>query len=159
VALVTQQQADEEWAALADDDGREAKMTARYAELAALSEDERRTRLKAMATVEYNLPENKLRTFTVSRMRTWIGMDMDQAKVIAGSYNAVMQNMPANVAMKRVALVQTLVTEFSPEDEEKLRELAPGAFAGAPSRKTGLDRPGPDLQTRAGTKKPFWKFW
>jgi hypothetical protein len=159
--LVTQQDVDQEWAELAGDvtPDREAKMAARYLQLAELSEEERCAKLRAMANAEYSLPEDKLRSFTVSRMRTWINLDMDKAKAIAGSYNSVMQNMPANVAMKRVALVQTLVTEFTPEEEERLRELAPGAFAGAPSRKTGLDRPGPDLQTRVGKKKPFWMFW
>jgi hypothetical protein len=159
--LVTQQDADQEWAKLAeaDADTRESEMATRYLQLAELSEDERRARLRSMAVAEYSLPDPKLREFTVSRMRTWINLDMDKAKVIADSYGAVMQNMPANVAMKRVALVQTLVTEFTPEEEEKLRELAPGVFAGAPNRKLGLDRPEVDLRVQANTKKPFWMFW
>ena len=159
--MVTQQDADQTWAALADKEAtaREAEMTSRYKELAALPEDERRAKMKAMATAEYALPDDKLRSFTVSRMRTWITMDQDTARTTADSYGAVMLTMPAAAAMKRVSLVQTLVTEFTPEEEEKLRELAPAVFAGAPNRKLGLDRPGDSLQTQAGKKKPFWKFW
>jgi hypothetical protein len=159
--VVTQQDSDQEWAKLADGDvaAREAQMASRYIELAALSEEERRARLKAMARAEYALPDEKLRPFTVSRMRTWINLDMATARPIADSYNAIMQEMPAGVAMKRVSLVQTLVMEFTPEEEEKLRELAPGAFAGAPSRKLGLDRPEDSLAVQVSKKKPFWKFW
>jgi len=159
--VVTQQDADQTWAALAGQEtsAREAQMTSRYKELAAMSEDERRTRMKAMATAEYSLPDEKLRSFTISRMRTWIALDLETARPIADSYGAVMLTMPAAAAMKRVSLVQTLVTEFTPEEEEKLRELAPAVFAGAPNRKLGLDRPGESLQTQVGKKKPFWKFW
>lgn len=159
--MVSQQDVDQEWAALvdADTEKRDAQMLARYNELAEASEEDRKTRLKAMATAEYSLPDEKLRLFTVARMRAWISMDFDTAKRVADSYGAVMQTMPANVAMKRVALVQTLVMEFSPEEEERLRALAPGAFAGAPSRSLGLDRPGVSLQTQRVNKKPFWKFW
>ncbi len=159
--MVTQQDADQTWAALAGQEtsAREAQMASRYKELAAMSEDERRTKMKAMATAEYSLPDDKLRSFTVSRMRTWINLDDATARTIADSYSAVMLSMPASVAMKRVALVQTLVMEFTPEEEEKLRELVPTVFAGAPNRKLGLDRPGGSLQTQQGKKKPFWKFW
>jgi hypothetical protein len=134
-------------------------MASRYRDLAALSEDDRMAKMKAMATAEYRLPDDKLRSFTISRMRTWINLEMDTARAIADSYSAVMLTMPASVAMKRVSLVQTLVTEFTPDEEEKLRELVPTVFAGAPNRKLGLDRPGESLQTQAGKKKPFWKFW
>jgi hypothetical protein len=70
-----------------------------------------------------------------------------------------MQEMPATTAMRRVALVQSLVTDFSAEEEERLRELAPRVFAGAPRRATGLDRRGPSVQTVAGRKKAWWAFW
>ena len=155
------QDSDQAWAAIADDDAatRDPKMLARYNELAALdSEDERRARLKSMATAEFALPDDKLRSFTLARMRTWIAMPKETAQVIANSYGAVMQTMPATAAMKRVALVQTLVLEFTAEEEAQLRDLAPGAFAGAPSRALGLDRPD-EAETAVAKKKPFWKFW
>ncbi|HLF80025.1 MAG TPA: hypothetical protein VJB57_21305 [Dehalococcoidia bacterium] len=159
--MVTQD-VDQTWADLADAEqaSRETQMASRYTELAAMSEEERRSKMEAMVRAEYSLPDEKLRPFTVSRMRTWINLGDDVAKPIAFTYNEVMQHMPATIAMKRVSLVQTLVIEFTPEEEGRLRELAPGAFAGAPSRKTGLERPeDSDLQTQVGKKKPFWKFW
>jgi hypothetical protein len=134
-------------------------MATRYTEMAAMSAEDRRTKMEAMARAEYALPDEKLRPFTVSRMRTWINLDNDIATPIAASYNEVMLYMPATIAMKRVSLVQTLVMEFTADEEERLRELAPGAFAGAPSRKTGLDRPQDSFAVVGDKKKPFWKFW
>ena len=159
IVVAQQQEADQSWSGLIEQDetARESQMLSRYVELAALSDEERMAKMTAMARAEYSLPDDKLRSFTLSRMRTWINLDMEQARKIADSYGAVMQTMPAGMAMKRVSLVQTLVTEFTPEEEEKLRELAPGAFAGAPSRKTGLERP--DSLADVGKKKPFWKIW
>ena len=153
---------DEEWAKLSEAETaeREAKMVARYEELAGLSEDERRARLRAMARAEYSLSDERLRPFTISRMRTWLALDEDKAGPVAQSYDAVMQEMPATIAMRRVALVQTLVREFSVEDEERLRRLIPRVFAGAPSRLTGLERSESPLQTETATrKKPWWAFW
>ncbi len=158
---VVTQDSDQAWAALVDLDAgsRESQMTARYTEIAALPEDDRRAKLKSMAVAEYSLPDDKLRAFTLARMRTWIAMPKEVAQTIATSYGAVMQEMPANMAMKRVALVQTLVLEFTPEEEAQLRDLAPGAFAGAPSRALGLDRPPEAAIAAPAAKKPFWKFW
>ena len=160
--MVSQEAIDQEWLhqSEAESESREAFMAARYIELAALPEEERRTRLRAMARAEYSLPDEKLRPFTLSRLRTWLSLEPDKAQVIADSYDAVMQEMPAPVAMRRVALVQTLATEFSPEDEERLRQLAPRVFAGTPSRMTVLERPEPEpLAVATRTKKPWWAFW
>ena len=160
--MVSDASLDQSWAQLSilEPAEREAQMIARYRQVAGLSEDERKSQVKSMILAEYSLPEEALRAFTISRMRTWIGLDPEVAPVIAETYDAVMQEMPATIAMKRVSLVQTLVLEFSAEDEERLRELAPRVFAGAPSRKLNLDRPNePDLAVAPGRKKPFWAFW
>jgi hypothetical protein len=163
--MVSQEAVDIEWTGLIDagEAEREAQMVARYTELAALSEDDRRERLKAMARAEYALPDDKLRTFTIARMRSWLQLEEEQAQRVAGSYDAVMQNMPATIAMRRVALVQTLALEFSAEDEARLRRLMPRIFAGAPSRTTGLgDAPPPLPGSRtegAARSRPFWAFW
>jgi hypothetical protein len=63
--------------------------------------------------------------------------------------------------MRRVALVQSLVLEFSVEEEEHLRRLFPRVFAGAPSRLTGLGReePAPASFAAPPPKKPWWAFW
>ena len=160
--MVSQQDVDLEWAKLADSEvtPREAAMLARYNELAGLSEDERRSRLRSMARAEYELSDAKLRPFTVSRMRTWLELDPTNAQLIASSYDAVMQEMPAPVAMRRVALVQSLAIEFSVDDEDRLRKLTPRVFAGAPSRKTGLAREETSLSMAdSHPKRSWWAFW
>jgi hypothetical protein len=138
---------------------REAQMAARYKAMAGLGEDERRNQVKSMILAEYSLNEPELRAFTISRMRTWIALDPEEAPVIAQSYDAVMQEMPATIAMKRVSLVQTLVLEFSAEEEARLRELVPRVFAGAPSRSLAVERPAESAQDDKASKKPWWKFW
>jgi hypothetical protein len=133
---VTAQNADTQWSGLVDSpaEEREAAMRERYLELAALDEDTRRERLKAMADAEYAIPDDKLRVFSLSRLRTWLALPDDAAQAVAHSYDAVMQRMPGPIAMRRVSIVQTLAAAFSPEDEERLRALVPGVFAGVPSR-------------------------
>ena len=96
--------ADQDWGRLIDVDEaeREAAMLQRYVALAALPEEERRQQLRAMATAEYALPDAALRTFTRSRLRAWLGMDAEAARRVAASYDAVMREMPATTAMRRI---------------------------------------------------------
>ncbi len=159
---MTNQEVDQDWGHLVHQEqaAREAAMVERYQSLAGLDEDERRRRLKSMAAAEYSLSEGDLRSFTLSRMRTWLQLDFETAQVISSSYDAIMQEMPATVAMRRVSLVQTLAREFSAEDEERLRALAPRVFAGAPGRAPNLDRAEPEAHTATpGRKRPIWAFW
>jgi len=157
---MTSVQRDESWGGLAtiDEEGRREQMTARYLELTALAEEERRVRLRAMAEAEYALPDAELRAFTLSRLQTWLALDHDKARIIASSYDAVMQGMAAPVAMRRVGLVQTLGREFSAADEDRLRDLVPAVFGGAPRRVIDPVRsPGPvELSPK---RKPWWAFW
>jgi hypothetical protein len=159
--MVSEQDTDNDWARLTDEepDSREGTMVDRYNELAGLTEEERRTKLRAMANAEYALPDDKLRLLTVSRMRAWLSLDEATARTISSSYDVVMQQMPGDAAMRRVAMVQKLVLEFTPEEEERLRVLAPRVFAGAPSRLTGLARDEVSLQTTRGSNKAWWAFW
>jgi hypothetical protein len=157
---------DSSWSDLAalDAEAREAGMRDRYTALAALSEDERRRRMQAMAEAEYALPDELLRVFTVSRLRVWLELDPAVAKQIAGSYDAVMTQMPGPIAMRRVSIVQTLAREFPPEDEERLRELVPAVFAGQPHRVVGGAAPQPAPQPSSAPDpprrtRPWWAFW
>ena len=161
--MVSEQGADLEWGRLSelDEATRETRMLERYAALALLPEEERRTQVRSMANAEYSLPDEKLREFTLSRMRAWIALDQEQGPLIANSYDAVMQDMPAGIAMKRVSLVQTLVIAFTPEEEARLRELVPRVFAGAPNRAlTALERNEGSFEVAKQTrKKAWWAFW
>ncbi|MSQ32793.1 MAG: hypothetical protein EXR59_06210, partial [Dehalococcoidia bacterium] len=73
---------------------REVKMKAQYLELAKLGEEERVNRLFAMAQSEYALNDEKLRSFTTSRMHVWINLDVPTAKMIIASYDHAMDKMP-----------------------------------------------------------------
>lgn len=154
--------ADQEWSDLTtlDADVREARMRDRYQVLATLSEDDRRRELRAMAQAEYTLPDELLRPFTLSRLRVWLQLEPDVAQQIASSYDAVMTTMPGPMAMRRVGVVQTLAVEFPPEDEERLRALAPGVFAGQPHRiVSGVAAPPAAVAAEPARKRPWWAFW
>jgi hypothetical protein len=155
---------DENWGSVAElgDADRDAKMFQRYQELAELEEEDRQSRMKAMATSEYALPDDKLRMTTLSRMRTLLKMEPEKAKTVISSYDVVMRSMPGNAAWRRVTLVQTLSTEFTAEEEEGLRELIPNIFAGAPRRSLAMEaNPAPSglAIDPVKKKKPFWAFW
>jgi hypothetical protein len=122
--------ADREWSKLADlEEGeRRATMLERYAELAALPEEERVTRMLAMAYAEYDLPYDELRDFTISRLNSWLTLDAEVAQRVSNSYDVVMHKVPAEQAMLRVGLVQTLARAFSTEERARLVDLNPGVF-------------------------------
>ena len=158
--------ADETWGKLADEpeEARESAMLTRYNELATMAEEQRRTLLRPMATAEYALADDKLRSFTLSRLRTLLRMDREQARTLIQSYDAVMQQMPANAAMRRVSLVQSLIGDFTTEEEAQLRELIPSVFAGAVRRVTPeeLEAATAARQAQVQTQrkqKPWWAFW
>jgi uncharacterized protein (DUF2342 family) len=164
--MVTPEASDQAWVELLHEpeEVRETKMVARYTELAALSADERLARMLAMARAEYALPDDELRTFTLSRIRAWLRLEPETARTTASTYDAAMQRMPGTAAMRRVAIVQTLARELPAEDEERLRELVPGVFAGQPHavavRRAHEPSPAPPPAPPApAVKKPWWKFW
>jgi hypothetical protein len=153
---------DQEWAQILSSTSggkREVAMHERYGELADLPEDERRRRLRAMTFAEYSFPDAELREITVSRLRTWLTMDPEAAKRIAASLEAVMAEMPGDIAWRRVALVQTMAREFSSDDVLRLRELVPGIFGGQPAATDRPDRTTTQAPAEARRKKPWWAFW
>jgi hypothetical protein len=160
--------ADQDWGQLATLDAaeREAQMQARYHALATLPEDARRQQLRAMALAEYALPDDELRAFTRSRLRVWLDLETGVAHRIAASYDAVMNQMPGPIAMRRVSIVQTLAKDFPAEDEARLRALVPGVFAGQPPPvttaappPTAVPSPPAAPPPAAPRKRPWWAFW
>lgn len=164
----------ESWGRLADlsESEREPQMRARYAELVGVPEEQRRAALKTFAQAEYALPDGKLRPFTKSRMRVWLSMNADEARTLALSYDAIMNQMPAVAAMKRVSIVQSLSKEFSEEDQARLRAMAPTVFtsksappqspsnygAAKPASRKAQSKPEPAAAGPKG-KKAWWAFW
>lgn len=96
-----------------------------YGALAELPETDRLDRLRAVTATTYALPDDPFRALTESRLRVWLGMDTDAASLVARSYDAVLQELPANDAMRRVAVVQTLMRDLTDEDQRRLRRLNP----------------------------------
>jgi hypothetical protein len=154
---------DQSWGELteAPEDERQAQMQQRYTEVAALPDGERSTRLRAMAQAEYALPDAELRSFTISRLRALLSIDPEAARTITNTYNAVMQQMPGAIAMRRISLIQTLSREFSLDEQHHLRELMPGVFgdqAVAAPAPTSAAAPAAQ-QPAVPAKKPWWAFW
>ena len=116
-----------DWAAIATGPVvlREERLVRYYAALAALPEDARRTELRAMVGVTYGLPDDAFRALTESRLRAWLRLDEAAAARVARSYDAVLGELSARDAMRRVAVVQTLMRDLPEEDQRRLRELNP----------------------------------
>lgn len=161
--MTTQQKPpmDQSWSALADLSAadREAKMAQRYTELTSLPEDQRVTRMVAMARAEYALPYEKLREFTMSRLRTWLKLDEKVAVPVVAAYDKAMLQMSSTSAMHRVALNQTLARDFSEEDRDRLSKLIPtgfGSFIQGINKARVLAKPPEKVITKKGWL-PFGK--
>lgn len=119
--------ADLGWAQLADVDPaeRERKMEARFIELAKLPEEERRTRLHAMALAANTLPVDKRVDFARSYLLEWLRVDLSKVKPVVASYNAVMDQMSGDAAWRRVSTAQAAVRGLTPDQQTKLHDLFP----------------------------------
>lgn len=139
--------------------GEEAEAVAlqqRYAATAPLLEDQRRRVLKALAEAEHRLPPLQLRAVTLARMQAFLRMDeqMTAADVerIVASLEAVMDELPGDLAMRRVEFVQTIVHQFSPGDQQRLKRLIPGVLE---VRSANHDR----VAAVASKPRRRWQFW
>lgn len=160
----SRESADLQWRDLADLEERESEalMETRYRELAALPEEERVSRLTEMERAVYELPEEKIRSFTISRLRVWLALEQDLGQMISKSYDEVTNKLPGPIAMRHIALVQTLSREFSGEDQDRLRSLFPRIFGALPPLRTvaaDLSAAAPSQPASAPAKKPWWAFW
>jgi len=157
----TSEKADPTWAKLADLDEvqRSEQMDHRYAELAVLTEEQRCSRLTAMAHAEYTLPDDKMHPFHLSRLRSWLAMDPDALQRIAASYDSVMDQMPGDLAMRRVGVAQTLAKSFSLAEQDQMRAILPRVFGDRGTATSGWAPSSSGFRTRPVAKKPWWAFW
>jgi hypothetical protein len=140
----------------AEQEERQSKMLQRYTELSVLPGEERASQMLMMAKAEYDLPDDKLRTFTVSRLSVWLSMDTEVVQQIASSYDGAMKKMPGTQAMRRVSMVQSLADEFSREQQQQLIAMVPEVFGGL---KEILSRPSiQSVPAPASAKKSWWPF-
>ena len=153
---------DKEWRALValEPEKMQARMVEILTELNGLPESERAERRLAMARAEYDLTDDELRKFTVSRLRAWLTLDRAVAKHMSDAFDDVMKKISGTQAMRQVGLVQTLARDFSLEDQETLVELIPNVFGGAP---IGLsvsqvvqEAPPPQPEAPAKPAKKWW---
>jgi CHASE3 domain sensor protein len=104
---------------------REDALAQSYCALAELPEAERLAHLRAIVETTYRLPDDDFRTLTESRLRAWLSLDQGVAATVARSYDAVLQEVSADDAMRRVAVVQTLMRDFSDDEQRRLHRLNP----------------------------------
>ena len=133
-------------------------MLVRWAELVAMDEDERVSTLGKMSSALYQLPDQEVEALTRSRLLTWVGMDREEAKLLAHSFDKSINTLSAKIAMRRVASSQTVSLKFTPEEKAALAEIVPKVFDPIPGAERLKAESREAGATRAGSK-PWWKFW
>lgn len=149
--------------AMLDQATRERSMHEQLTSVLALDEQARLAALKEMITAEYALDEAALRPFTMSRLRTWVAIsreDMERARTLARGYDAVFDGLPAELAMRRARVVQTVAkSDLAPAEVDALFELIPSLVRQVP-RAPGAAFNRPAAAKPAGDAgQPWWKFW
>lgn len=160
---------DTTWSRLADLEvpQRMEAMAERMRRLASVEEAERARELEAMVRAEYALPDVELRQFTLSRLRAWLQLhaqDPGQSRALASAYRVVFQRVPAELALRRTSVVQSVAREeLTAEELTQLDELIPDVLeAVAHARKEST--PASRLLAQqpvavTAERKPRWKFW
>jgi hypothetical protein len=168
--MTSEVQMDATWGALSELEAsaRQQAMEERFARLAARGEDERLAETEAMIRAEYALDDPALHDFTASRLRALIALEQrDPAQANAGvrAYDAVFEKLPAEMAMKRASVVQTVArSDLSGDEIDVLFELIPSLVQTLPhARQDALQQTASQDRVEAARErhkdKPFWKFW
>jgi hypothetical protein len=129
-------------------------LAAVYRHLAAESSANRERGLRSMIEAESALDDQQLRALTADRLNSWLALDGSTASCIARSYDDVMATMAAGPAMRRVAVVQSLVSELPLTAQTQLRELIPEEVCGPAMSGAVSTR-----ETRLPAPIPWWAFW
>lgn len=126
-----------------------------------LPEDQRTEVLNGMVRAEYALDEAALHSFTASRLRAWLrlaGEDMELARLLSRDWDRVFDGMPAETAMRRATVVQTVArSELNAEEVAVLFEFIPSIVRQIPRAPSNLSRQVADAPPEPDT--PWWKFW
>jgi len=164
-----------QWSALAalDEQERLRGMREQIDSVLAMEPEARGEALNAMVRAEYELDDAALRAFTASRLRLWAEIaeqDLESAQTLARGYDAVFDTLPANLAMRRASVVQSVVRgELAPEQVEKLFEVIPSMLRQVP--RTPVAQASAQPTSKKAAKKaaakarpitartPVWKFW
>ncbi|MGD9932469.1 MAG: hypothetical protein AB7T37_02025 [Dehalococcoidia bacterium] len=127
--------------------------TAAYAKIADLEEAPRKKELMAAIETVYHLPDPQLRSMTEARLRAWLALPPEKASLVGNSFESVMDEGPADIAMRRVTIVQSVASKLTAEEITQLRRVVPRVLGDAPpvtaSMSAGTGDPPP----------PWWAFW
>lgn len=100
------------------------------ARVAAMEEVERRLVLRELIAAEYGGDADTTRRLAARRLRAWATIarsDLEGARRLGSSFDALFAEQPAEVAMRRAMVVQSVVgAEFDDEDRALLLEVVPG---------------------------------
>lgn len=130
-------------------------------EVMSLPEDQRSAALNGMVRAEYALDEATLHSFTASRLRAWLrlaGDDMESARTLSRAWDQVFDGMPAETAMRRATVVQTVArSELNAEEVAVLFEFIPSIVRQIPRAPSSLSQRIAEAPPERDT--PWWKFW
>ncbi|PKN82590.1 MAG: hypothetical protein CVU47_02410 [Chloroflexi bacterium HGW-Chloroflexi-9] len=130
-------------------------------EVMSLPEDQRTSAMDGMVRAEYALDEATLHSFTASRLRAWLrlaGEDMDLARSMSQAWDHVFDGMPAETAMRRATVVQTVArSELNAEEVSVLFEFIPSIVRQIPRAPSSLSQRLAEAPPERDT--PWWKFW
>ncbi|MEP6870228.1 MAG: hypothetical protein ABI939_00095 [Anaerolineaceae bacterium] len=153
---------DRSWSELGDlsDEECERKMVERCTRVVQLPEVEREAELHRMILAEYDLDEPRLLKFTRSRLLAWLAMPFDEANAVARGYDAVFNQLSGGTAMRRAAVVQTVVRDFEPAQIEALHAIIPATVAAIPALRPPETVAPPAAEPASpAKKKSSWRFW
>lgn len=126
-----------------------------------LPEGQRATALDGMVRAEYALDEATLHSFTASRLRAWLRLaadDMESARTLSRAWDHVFDGMPAEMAMRRATVVQTVArSELNAEEVAVLFEFIPSIVRQIPRAPSSLSQRVEEAPPEQDT--PWWKFW
>lgn len=153
---------DRSWSELSDlsDDECQRKIAERCSRVAQLPEEERQAELHGMILGEYDLDEPRLLNFTRCRLHGWLAMPREEANTIARGYDTVFNQLPGAIAMRRTAVVQTVVRDLDPEQIEALHGIIPALTSAIPAMHHPETVAAPAAAPApAEKKKSSWRFW
>jgi hypothetical protein len=171
---MTNQVLDHSWAGFAelDEEARSREMERRFKEVLALPEGDRFPHLRGMILAEYALEPETLHSFTRSRLRAWVSMareDLASAHGVARGYDKVFDSLPAEMAMRRASIVQTVARQdLNAEEIAYLFDVIPSLVRHLPRTPKTLEdgrtpMPAARMATAGGAgptaAKPWWRFW
>ncbi len=158
---------DESWSALAGLDAVSARsqMAERFRAITKLPAEEQREKLRSMIVAEYALDEPGLLEFTGRRLRSLLDLELKDAIAVSEGYGKIFNDMPGEMAMRRVTVVQSVAREMSAVEVDALQHIMPGLVDSIPSMlrhetaEAQTAQGSSTASTAAATKKPAWKFW